>query len=103
MAVSRFIGGTATWISGGRTSRETGNYGCTWITRTFPIRSNRERYHRLTIRLPVPTNLAIQPLVKPRRSLKQPSVGDQSHDIPHPVKHSGTMRAYFEMRFHPLA
>src|SRR5271154_4719239 len=103
MAVSRFIGGTATWISGGKATKGTGSYGCTWITKTSLIRFSRGRFNRVSTRLPVRINLAVQALIKPIRRLKQPAIGDQAHDIPHPVEYCGTVRAYFEMRLHSLA
>ena len=52
------------------------------------------------MRLLAPIDLAVQPLVEPWRGLKQPSIGHQPHDIPHPVKYCGTVRAHLEMRFH---
>src|ERR1700745_3775094 len=102
MAVSRLIGEIATWISGGETRRTAGSYGCTSITETSPIRSERERYDRLTMRLPARPNLAVQPLMESWWGLKQPSIGHQPHNIPHPVKYRGTVRAHFQMRFHSL-
>jgi len=42
----RFVAEIAMWISGGETMRGTGNCGCTWITRTSPIRFGRNRFHR---------------------------------------------------------
>lgn len=48
-------------------------------------------------------NLAVQALVEALWRLKQPSVGDQPYDIPHPVENRGTVSADFEMRFHPYA
>jgi hypothetical protein len=64
------------WISGGEIRRATGSYGCTWITRMFPIHSSLERYDRVTVRSRSQPNFPVQPLMESWWGLKQPSVSD---------------------------
>src|ERR1700692_1393020 len=101
-AAKRYIAGIATWTSGEKTKRVSGNYGCTSIIKTSRMPCRKANLLARHIRGQF-SNLVVQALIKPFRHLKQRAITNQPHDVSRSVQYRGAVCASAEVLLHSFA